>query len=42
MSKLAKKLKDQGMKDVTSSILEGTRHESLNEINRDQTTARIY
>ena len=39
MIKLATKLKNQGMKDVTSTILEGTRHETLNEINRDQITA---
>ncbi len=41
MTKLATKLKNQGMKDVTSTILEGTRHETLNEINRDQTTAQF-
>ena len=29
------------MNDVTSAILEGTRHETLNEINRDQTTAQF-
>ena len=38
MIKLATKIKNQGMKDVTSTILEGTRLETLNEINRDQTT----
>ena len=41
MTKLAAKLKSQGMKDVTCNILEGTRHETLNEINRDQTTAQF-
>ena len=41
MIKLATKLKNQGIKDVTSTILEGTRHETLNEINRDQTTAEF-
>ena len=38
MIKLATKLKNQGMKDVASTILKDTRHETLNEINRDQTT----
>ena len=41
MIKLATKLEKQGMKDVTSTILEGTRHETLNEINRDQTTTEF-
>ena len=41
MSKLSARLENQGMKDVTSIILEGTRHETLNEINRDQTTAQF-
>ena len=38
MEKLAVKLRNNGLSDVTCKILEGTRHESLNEINRDQTT----
>ena len=39
MVKLAIKLRNNGLSDVTFKILERTRHESLNEINRDQTTA---
>ena len=39
MEKLAVKLRNNGLSDVTCKILEHTRHESLNEINRDQTTA---
>jgi alpha-beta hydrolase superfamily lysophospholipase len=39
MEKLAIKLRNNGLSDVTCKILERTRHESLNEINRDQTTA---
>ena len=39
MEKLAVKLRNNGLSDVTCKILERTRHESLNEINRDQTTA---
>ena len=38
MEKLALKLKTNEVLDVTSNILKATRHESLNEINRDQTT----
>ena len=38
MEKLALKLKNNGMSDVTWDILKDTRHESLNEVNRDQTT----
>ena len=38
MEKLAVKLGNNGLSDVTFKILEHTRHESLNEINRDQTT----
>ena len=38
MEKLAAKLQKNGLSDVTSQILDTTRHESLNEINRDQTT----
>ena len=39
MEKLAIKLSNSGLTDVTCKILEDTRHESLNEINRNQTTA---
>jgi len=39
MEKLAVKIRNNGLSDVTFKILERTRHESLNEINRDQTTA---
>jgi alpha-beta hydrolase superfamily lysophospholipase len=38
MEKLALKLKNNGLSDVTCNILDNTRHESLNEVNRDQTT----
>jgi len=41
MKKLAIKLQNSGLSDVTCTILEGTRHESLNEINRDQTTEQF-
>ena len=41
MKKLAIKLQNSGLSDVTCNILEGTRHESLNEINRDQTTEQF-
>jgi alpha-beta hydrolase superfamily lysophospholipase len=41
MKKLAIKLQNIGLSDVTCNILEGTRHESLNEINRDQTTKQF-
>jgi alpha-beta hydrolase superfamily lysophospholipase len=39
MERLAARLEKAGMTDVTRAILPETRHESLNEINRDQTTA---
>ncbi len=39
MAHLAKRLEGAGLRDVTSVALVGTRHESLNEVNRDQTTA---
>jgi len=39
VEKLAKRLIDVGMKNVNLNILPGTRHESLNETNRDETTA---
>jgi len=38
MKKLLLKLNNIGLTDVTCNILNGTRHESLNEINRDKTT----
>ena len=41
MEKLAIKLQNIGLSDVTFKILERTRHESLNEINRDQTTEQF-
>jgi alpha-beta hydrolase superfamily lysophospholipase len=41
MEKLAIKLRNNGLSDVTCKILERTRHESLNEINRDQTTEQF-
>lgn len=39
MQNLHARLKKAGMSDVTLSILANTRHESLNEVNRDETTA---
>ena len=41
MKKLATKLQNIGLSDVTCNILKGTRHESLNEVNRDQTTEQF-
>ena len=41
MEKLALKLKNNGLSDVTCDILEATRHESLNEVNRNQTTKKF-
>jgi alpha-beta hydrolase superfamily lysophospholipase len=41
MEKLAAKLRNNGLSDVTCKILEGTRHESLNEINRGQITEQF-
>ena len=41
MEKLAVKLINNGLSDVTCKILENTRHESLNEINRDKTTEQF-
>ena len=41
MEKLATKLQNIGLSDVTCNILKGTRHESLNEVNRDQTTEQF-
>jgi alpha-beta hydrolase superfamily lysophospholipase len=39
MAHLARRLEAAGLKDVTSVLLPETRHESLNEVNRDTTTA---
>ena len=36
---IADRMNAQGMSDVTLKLLTDTRHESLNELNRDQTTA---
>ena len=41
MEKLAVKLINNGLSDVTCNILENTRHESLNETNRDKTTKQF-
>ena len=41
MEKLAAKLQKNGLLDITTDILDGTRHESLNEINRNQTTKQF-
>ena len=41
MEKLALKLKNNGLSDVNYDILEATRHESLNEVNRNQTTKKF-
>ncbi len=38
MKKLAIQLQNIGLSDDTFNMLKGTRHESLNEVNRDQTT----
>ena len=39
VEKINQRLLKAGMSDVSFKLLENTRHESLNEINRDQTTA---
>lgn len=39
LQNLKERLEKSGLSDVTLSILPETRHESLNEVNRDQTTA---
>ncbi|MCA8867641.1 MAG: lysophospholipase [Rhodobacteraceae bacterium] len=39
MQHLAARLRIAGLTDVTETVLADTRHESLNEINRDETTA---
>ncbi|EFL90873.1 alpha/beta fold hydrolase [Ahrensia sp. R2A130] len=39
MQNLADRMTARGMSDVTLNLLPDTRHESLNEINRDETTA---
>lgn len=36
---VARRLEKAGLQDMTFTLLEGTRHESLNELNRDETTA---
>lgn len=41
VEKLAEHLTNAGMKEVSLNILPDTRHESLNEINRDETTAEF-
>jgi alpha-beta hydrolase superfamily lysophospholipase len=41
MAHLAERLKTAKMTDVTSVALAETRHETLNEVNRDQTTADL-
>lgn len=38
VARIYDRMKQQGMKDVSLEILADTRHECLNEINRDQTT----
>ena len=38
MQRLAERMVKVGMQDVTAVVLPKTRHESLNEVNRDQTT----
>ena len=39
VAEIDQRLRKAGMSDVTLNILENTRHESLNEVNRDETTA---
>ena len=39
VAKIAERMERQGMSDVTIELLADTRHESLNDINRDATTA---
>jgi len=39
MSRLAKRLVSSGVEDVSLTLLANTRHETLNEINRDEATA---
>lgn len=39
VAKIADRMRDRGMDDITLTLLENTRHESLNELNRDETTA---
>ena len=41
MKKLAIKLQKNGHTDVSLNIIDGARHESLNEINRDETTLKF-
>lgn len=41
VDRVAERLENVGIKNVTNLLLKDTRHESLNEINRDQTTQKI-
>ncbi len=41
MANISTRMKGRAMSDVTLSILPDTRHESLNETNRDETTAAL-
>lgn len=41
VSHIAERMRERGMADVTFSLLPETRHESLNEINREETTAQF-
>ena len=41
MENLDKRMKTADMSDVSFTLLEETRHESLNEVNRDETTERF-
>ncbi|MEE9374735.1 MAG: alpha/beta hydrolase [Rhizobiaceae bacterium] len=38
---IAERMNGHGMEDVTLNVIPATRHESLNEINRDETTANF-
>ena len=37
--RLARRLRALGMEDITSTVLDGTRHEALHELNREQTVS---
>ena len=41
LEKFESKLRSIGMKDITCEVLEDTRHETLNELNRDESTAKF-
>ena len=41
VERLSKKLQNAGIQNLETSVLTDTRHESLNEINRDETTATL-